>query len=182
MLVKPEKLLIVDEDESVRKSLSLVFSALGYCVRSSEDGRLGLSELTKDLPNILLTDLNMVHMSSKEFLSMVRRRFPSICVIAMGKDLSGHRVPNGVAADAVYQKGEGPICLIKIVEAMIGKKRPTCRLSMDDLFGFKVFELIPTHPGTEAWAFPADRKLISPTRKHEQDSRLALTIQRGISY
>jgi CheY-like chemotaxis protein len=182
MLVKPEKLLIVDEDESVRATLSLVFSALGYYVRSSEDGQLGLSELTKDLPNVLLTDLNMLRMSSQAFLLSVRRRFPSICVIAMGKDLIGHRVPNGVAADAVYQKGEGPVCLVKIVEAMIGTKRPTRRLSMDDLFGFKVFEVIPPHPSAEALRLPANRKLISPTRKCDRDGGIALTIQRGISY
>jgi DNA-binding NarL/FixJ family response regulator len=170
MLNNPGKLLIVDEDESVRTSLSLVFSALRYCVRSSEDGRLGLSELIRDIPDILLTELNMVHMSSQEFLLIVRRRFPSIRVIAMGKDLSGHRVPNGVAADALYQKGEGPVRLIKIVETLTRSKRPTSRLSMDDLFGFKVFETIPPHPGAEVLTYPANRTLIFPTPKHAGDS------------
>lgn len=170
MLVKQERLLIVDEDESVRTSLSLVFSALGYRVRSSENGRFGLCELIKDIPDILLADLHMLRMFSRDFLLTVRRIFPSIRVIAMGKDLSGHRVPNGVAADALYRKGEGPVRLIKIVEAMIQSKRPTSRLSMDDLFGFEVFETIPPHPGAELLTFPPSRTLIYRPQKHEGES------------
>jgi len=176
MLNDSGKLLIVDEDASARRSLSLVFSALGYCVRFSQDDRLALCELIKDIPDILLADLSMEHLSNQAFLLIVRRRYPSIRVIAMGKDLSGHRVPNGVAADALYQKGEGPVRLIKIVEAMIATKRPNRRLSMDDLFGFKVFEVIPPHPGAEVLKFPANRKLISATQKGDHDGGIALTI------
>jgi DNA-binding NtrC family response regulator len=171
MLGMPGKLLIVDEDVHVRTSLALVFSALGYRVRSSEDGRSGLSELTKAIPDILLTDLNMVRMSSQEFLLTVRRSFPSIRVIAMSKDLSGHRVPHGVAADALYQKGAGPVRLIKTVEAMIQTKRHAVRVSMDNLFGFRIFEEIPPRPA-EVQTFPATPTLMPPIPKNDSEGEI----------
>jgi len=161
MLDMPGKLLIIDEDVSVRTSLSLVFSTLGYRMRSSKDALSGLSELTKDIPDVLLCDLDMVRMSSLEFLLIVRRRFPSVRVIARGQDFSGNKVPHGVAADAYYQKGTGPVRLIKAVEAMIQTKRLAFRLSMDNLFGFRVFEEIPPHPSAEMLPFH-----VNPTLMH----------------
>ena len=48
----------------------------------------------------------MPQMSGFEFLSVVRRRFPEIVVIAVsGAYESGDQVPGGVIADAFYAKG-----------------------------------------------------------------------------
>ena len=50
----------------------------------------------------------MPQMSGFEFLSVVRRRFPQISVIAMsGAYHSGASVPGGVIADSFYTKGLG---------------------------------------------------------------------------
>ena len=49
----------------------------------AEDGFSALAEIRKEVPDILLSDLNMPRMSGFELLSVVRRRFPSIRTIAM---------------------------------------------------------------------------------------------------
>jgi DNA-binding response OmpR family regulator len=165
----PGKLLIVDEDVYVRTSLSLVFSVLGYRVRTCEDAESCLSELTKDIPDILMADLNMVRVSSFEFLLNVRHRFPSVRVIAMGGAFSGDRVPDGIAADALYQKGAGPIHLIDFVSKMLETNRLATRLSMDNLFGFRVFEVIPPHPTTGAMPFPANPTLMPSIPENENE-------------
>ena len=149
MLDKPVKLLIVDDDVSIRASLSEFFSEIGYSLRFAEDGASALSEIRPDLPDILLSDLNMPGMSGLEFLLTVRRRFPSIRVVAMSGGFSGNCVPPGVAADVFYQKGTRPALLIESVDAMTRPERPTKRLSTGDLFGFQVYETIPPHPGSE---------------------------------
>jgi CheY-like chemotaxis protein len=149
MLGRPAKLLIVDDDASIRASLSELFSEIGYRLRLADDGASALSEIGQDLPDILLSNLNMSGMSGLEFLSAVRRRFPSIRVVAMSGGSSSNCVSPGVAADVFCQKGTGPALLIESVDAMTGPERPTKRLSMEDLFGFRVYETIPPHPGSE---------------------------------
>jgi hypothetical protein len=47
----------------------------------------------------------MPHMSGFELLSVVRRRFPQILVVAMSGAYRGNSVPGGVIADAFYAKG-----------------------------------------------------------------------------
>jgi CheY-like chemotaxis protein len=149
MLDLPVKLLIVDDDVSIRASLSEVFSEIGYSLRVAEDGASARSEIRQDLPDILLSDLNMPGMSGLEFLLTVRRRFPSIRVVAMSGGFSSNCVPPVVAVDVFYQKGADPALLIESVDAMTRPERPTKRLSMEDLFGFRVYETIPPHPGAE---------------------------------
>ena len=165
-------LLIVDDDDSIRISLSLIFSELGYRVRSCPDGFSALSEARKEIPDVLLSDLNMKGMPGLKFLIEVRRWFPSIRVIAMTGVFSGNRVPTGVAADALYQKGAGPLRLIQAVDAMAQSKRSDSRLSMEDLFGFQVFEAIPSCPGAERLTFPADRTIVYPVPQKEQPDEM----------
>ena len=111
-------LLIVDDEVSTRTSLSSIFLQLGYSVRSAEDGFSALFEIRREIPYIILSDLNMPGMSGFELLSIVRRRFPAIQVIAMSGAFSGDGVPAEVAADAFYEKGTSLGSLLQIVEDM----------------------------------------------------------------
>jgi CheY-like chemotaxis protein len=117
-------LLVVDDDAGLRLSLSNIFAAFGHCVRCAADGFSALSELRVDVPDIILSDLNMPGMSGFEFLSVVRRRFPSIKVIAMSSAFAIDDIPLGVAADAFYQKGSNLGHLLEIVEGMTTPEAP----------------------------------------------------------
>ena len=87
-------------------------------MRSAEDGLSALREIRQENPEILLTDLNMPGMSGFELLSVVRRRFPAILVIAMSGSFSGKEVPSGVHADAFYQKGSSIGALLQIIQTL----------------------------------------------------------------
>lgn len=102
---KPQ-ILVVDNEASVRESLAMLLTAAGYDVAAAEDGFDALLHLKRVLPDVIVSDLNMPRMSGFEFLSVVRRRFPEIPVIAMsGAYQEGSTVPGGVIADAFYAKG-----------------------------------------------------------------------------
>ncbi len=98
------KMLIVDDEPSTRLLMSHIFRELGYEVRTAEDGFAALVEIRQDCPDMILSDLNMPGMSGFELLSVVRRRFPAIRVVAMSGAFSGDAVQPGVAADAFYEK------------------------------------------------------------------------------
>jgi CheY-like chemotaxis protein len=115
------EILVVDDDEAVRDSVGMVLKAGGYDVSIAVHGFDALLQLKRRLPSIVLSDLNMPQMSGFEFLSVVRRRFPQISVIAMsGAYQSGDAVPGGVIADAFYSKGQSsPEELLRMVAELI---------------------------------------------------------------
>lgn len=117
-------ILIVEDEESVRTSLAMVLSVLGHRVRSASDGLRALIEMRQEAPDILLSDLNMPGMSGFELLSVVRRRFPAVRVIAMSGAFSGDQVPCGVTADAFYPKGSGVAILMQAIESLALSNRP----------------------------------------------------------
>jgi CheY-like chemotaxis protein len=109
------QILVVDDEPSLLTSLSSSLRELGYDVRSAADGFSALSEMRNSVPHILISDLNMPGMSGFELLSVVRRRFPAIPVIAMSGAFPDNKIPDGVAADCFYQKGSGIYPLLKAI-------------------------------------------------------------------
>jgi CheY-like chemotaxis protein len=111
-------LLIVDDEPSIRESLSQVLTEIGYRVRSAEDGFSALREIVHEAPELLLSDLNMPGISGFELLSEVRLRFPAIRTIAMSGSFRGDEAPSGVAADGFYQKGSSVVALLRVMETL----------------------------------------------------------------
>jgi CheY-like chemotaxis protein len=116
----PPRILVVDDEAAVRELFVRVLQEEGYEVATAENGFDGLLKLKHFLPAVIISDLNMPKMSGFEFLSVVRRRFPHISVIASSGAYASHVVPSGVLADAFYAKGEDhPETLISSVAALI---------------------------------------------------------------
>jgi CheY-like chemotaxis protein len=100
------QVLVVDDDQSVRDSVAMLLTAAGYDVSTAQHGFDALLQLRRMQPDLIISDLNMPKMSGFEFLSVVRRRFPQIPVVAMsGAYQGGTSVPGGVIADGFYAKG-----------------------------------------------------------------------------
>jgi CheY-like chemotaxis protein len=119
-------ILIVEDEELVRTSLAEILKILGHLVRCAADGFAALVEINEEVPEILLSDLNMPGMSGFELLSVVRRRFPAIRVVAMSGAFAGDQVPDGVAADAFFAKGNGVAVLLKAIESLPSANRQSC--------------------------------------------------------
>ncbi len=111
-------LLLVEDDPALRYLLSTILGNSGYDVRSAHDGFTALVAIREEIPDILLSDLFMPGMSGFELLSVVRRRYPMIPVIAMSSAYSGPDVPNGVVADAFYEKATDLDALLGLVSSI----------------------------------------------------------------
>jgi CheY-like chemotaxis protein len=112
------KLLVVEDNAVLGKLLTVVLANSGYRVRWAPDGFSALTEMRTEPPEILLSDLNMPRMSGFELLSIVRRRFPAIRVVATSGAYSGQTIPAGVAADAFYEKGTSIVTLLQLLETV----------------------------------------------------------------
>jgi len=115
------RLLIVDDDPDITRTLGAIFSRLGHEVRTAADGISALQQIRTQVPDILLSDLNMPAMCGFELLSVIRRRLPEVFVIASSAAFSGEEVPTGLAADAFHEKSTGLERLFELVKTATHK-------------------------------------------------------------
>lgn len=98
------RVLIVDDDESVRTVTSAALSDLGYQIETAEDGTAALLVIDASVPDLVITDPRM---SGFELLEILRARFPQLPVVATSGEFAGDALPPGVVADAFLSKGAG---------------------------------------------------------------------------
>src|ERR1019366_4765871 len=75
--------LLVDDDPSVRNLLARHFEKAGFEAFHAEAGTDALGKLRDKLPKVIVTDLQMPRMAGWEFMRVVRRRFPTIPIVAL---------------------------------------------------------------------------------------------------
>jgi two-component system chemotaxis response regulator CheY len=77
------RILVVDDDDSIRELLRLHLSSAGYDVEVAEDAIAAGYQVLKGAPDLIITDVNMPHMDGFEFVAALRadKALPMIPVI-----------------------------------------------------------------------------------------------------
>ena len=78
---KSPTVLVVDDEQIIRKLIASFLEAGGYQVRLAANGREGLAYLEKEDLNLVLLDLKMPKMNGPEFLRRCRKTNPNLPVI-----------------------------------------------------------------------------------------------------
>ena len=81
--VAPARVLVVDDERSMRELLSIVLRRDGYDVLIAEDGAAGLELLRRERVDILITDIRMPQMNGVDLLREAKRIAPDIVSIVM---------------------------------------------------------------------------------------------------
>ena len=68
------RVLVADDDPSVRETSARILSIAGYEVRTAVDGFDALAELRRSLPDVIISDLRMPNMSGLEVLQALSAR------------------------------------------------------------------------------------------------------------
>jgi two-component system response regulator PilR (NtrC family) len=79
----PARVLVVDDERSMRELLSIVLRRDGYDVLIAEDGASGLELLKRERVDILITDIRMPQMNGVDLLREAKRIAPDIVSIVM---------------------------------------------------------------------------------------------------
>lgn len=66
------KILVVDDDKTTRKMISLILKSKGYEVITAENGLEALQKLGLEKINLILTDMNMPYMDGIELTKQVK--------------------------------------------------------------------------------------------------------------
>jgi DNA-binding NtrC family response regulator len=80
------KLLLVDDEEGIRKVLGISLTDSGYTVFTAENGEEALKIFRKETPPIVLTDIKMPGMDGIELLRKIKHENPDTEVIM----ITGH--------------------------------------------------------------------------------------------
>jgi DNA-binding response OmpR family regulator len=77
------RILVVDDEEIARLSLSQILRLEGYAVRSVESGEIALNALQEISYDLMILDLKMPGMNGMEVLRRVIKDFPQVRVIVL---------------------------------------------------------------------------------------------------
>lgn len=108
------RILVIDDDESIRSLLRTVLELQGYDVVEAENGSEGLLCYQAEPADLVITDILMPVMDGVEMITELRRDFPCIKVIA----ISGGRRALEAARTVTPHTVEKPFSLGKILDTV----------------------------------------------------------------
>jgi CheY-like chemotaxis protein len=102
-----KKILIVEDNPDTRDLLALLLTKQGYTVQTASDGKEGLKLIQADRPDLVITDINMPHISGVELINLARRlpecaTLPIIVMTAYGSGKASDALSAG--ADEAVKK------------------------------------------------------------------------------
>ena len=115
------RILVVDDESSVRKFLRAVLEKAGHRVDEASDGALALRYLAKSKVDLVITDLVMPEKEGIEMIQVLRREHPSVPVIAISGAGGGAylHIARALGAAAVLSKPlDGDALLHEVAQAL----------------------------------------------------------------
>jgi CheY-like chemotaxis protein len=103
------KVLIVEDNEEIREMMRRTLEKEGVVVIEAENGRIGLEQLEKDIPSLILLDLMMPEMDGFQFVDSFRKNkdwqgIPVVIVTAKDIGQDERQRLNG-SVQKILQKG-----------------------------------------------------------------------------
>jgi len=77
------RILVVDDDDSLRRVLEVQLQQMGYRVNTAKNGEAALAQLRDSPHDLILTDLRMPGVSGLDLLKNIRAAHPETVVIML---------------------------------------------------------------------------------------------------
>jgi len=101
----PKRVLVVEDDDSIRHVIEIILSAEGYEVTTAPDGQAALDSIQRSPPDVILLDMKMPRMNGMEFAEAYRRAQSSPAPIVVFTALeSPEQWAQEIKADAYLAK------------------------------------------------------------------------------
>ena len=144
MLRGRETILLVEDQESVRRYAAAALSSYGYRMLQAANASeaLMICELERGRIDLVLTDVVMPHTSGRELASQLAKMRPGIHVLFMSGYTDNVIMQHGVLDEHAHfiQKPFSPQELAGKIRAILGKSAPTARILVaDDETGVRSF-------------------------------------------
>lgn len=120
-----KKVLLIDDDDNIRKLVSFSLKPLGLEFIEATDGKEGFRTALKEQPDLILLDLSMPNMNGFEACEKIKgnektAHIPIVVVSAEATDLNKQIVTGALKADRFLAKPFERAALMEIVEDLLG--------------------------------------------------------------
>lgn len=111
---------LVDDDQNILTSVSILLENEGYNLRTYEDGATALAALTADLPDLAILDIKMPRMDGMELLRRLRQKNDLPVIFLTSKDEEIDEVLGlHIGADDFIRKPFSQRLLLERVKAVL---------------------------------------------------------------
>jgi CheY-like chemotaxis protein len=118
------RVMVVDEHQGFREAVSRLMSEQGYEAYPAADGIDALRQIYEVKPQLIVSDAGLANLSGFEFLPFVKRRFPSIGVIALEGQQNQQTKRSSAVADKLLPKQPlNPKALLGSAEELLARVR-----------------------------------------------------------
>jgi CheY-like chemotaxis protein len=116
---EPSRILVVDDDASVREMLGRVLAGEGYAVSIAADGEGALAAADRDEPDLVLLDLNLPGMSGWDVLAQLRKRKPNLPTVVITARANQAALAGARGASRLFEKPlDFPVLLGSLRQAL----------------------------------------------------------------
>jgi two-component system response regulator AtoC len=121
------RVLIIDDDVTLRQALTKHLEHAGHDVRQAADGDAGIRSCERHVADVVIVDVFMPKQGGLQTIGRLRREWPALKIVAMSGvtsggllDVGGHTVALG--ADRFLTKPFEAATLVALVAALIGEQ------------------------------------------------------------
>jgi len=140
-LRKSSRILVIDDDESIRKTISMTLEHAGYVVDTAETGKQAIQKSEVNFYNLAIIDIRLPDIEGTELLTALSETTPKIVKIVLtgfpGMENAVKAINKGV--DGYLVKPVSSDELIRVVKERLKKQEQETRYSEE-----KVAEFVDT--------------------------------------
>ncbi|MEM2134845.1 MAG: response regulator [Candidatus Jordarchaeaceae archaeon] len=135
---EPARILIVDDDESIRKVLTAILQEEGYIVDTARSGREAIEKAENNFYNLALVDIRLPDIEGTKLLSMMKETVPKMAKIIITGYPSLQNAVEAVNrnADRYLLKPLNMEELLKAVRDLLKKQQEERRYSEEKVLEF----------------------------------------------
>jgi len=119
------RVLVVDDEQNLRKAVHRTLTKAGYDVIEAEDGEKGIAAVQSgDNPlrlDVIICDVHMPKVGGKEVVAYLKAQFPSVPIIVLTGDPQYKDATDFLAngASAYLAKPYSPFDLLKLIRKLL---------------------------------------------------------------
>jgi DNA-binding NtrC family response regulator len=137
-LGEPARILVIDDDEGIRKTLSAILLDEGYEVDTAESGKEAILKSNAEFYNLALIDVRLLDMEGTELLTRIKDTVPRMRKIIITGYPTVHNAMEAVNrnADAYLLKPFDMGKLLFVIKDQLRKQKEEMDFSQDRITDF----------------------------------------------